>query len=199
MIINNYSDISPFQMDVLKELGNIGMGNAATALAQMLSTKVDMSIPEVILLDKTHSQNYLGVLQKSCIGIILSLSGDVTGYIVHILRKTFAEKIINIFFPGSFTSTQEIDEMSMSIIYEVGNIASASYVNALASMSNLFIDISTPKYCDNLESELYDKTEHSSLLFINNDFFFDNEEIKSNMIFLPDIKSLNTLFGKLGV
>lgn len=199
MIINNYSDISPFQMDVLKELGNIGMGNAATALAQMLSTKVDMSIPEVILLDKTHSQNYLGVLQKSCIGIILSLSGDVTGYIVHILRKTFAEKIINIFFPGSFTSTQEIDEMSMSIIYEVGNIASASYVNALASMSNLFIDISTPKYCDNLETELYDKTEHSSLLFINNDFFFDNEEIKSNMIFLPDIKSLNTLFGKLGV
>lgn len=199
MIINNYSDISPFQMDVLKELGNIGMGNAATALAQMLSTKVDMSIPEVILLDKTHSQNYLGVLQKSCIGIILSLSGDVTGYIVHILRKTFAEKIINIFFPGSFTSTQEIDEMSMSIIYEVGNIASASYVNALASMSNLFIDISTPKYCDNLETELYDKTEHSSLLFINNDFFFDNEEIKSNMIFLPDIKSLNNLFGKLGV
>ena len=37
--------------DVLKELGNIGAGNATTALAQMLQTKVDMKVPQVKLLD----------------------------------------------------------------------------------------------------------------------------------------------------
>ena len=37
--------------DVLKELGNIGAGNATTALAQMLQTKVDMKVPQVRLLD----------------------------------------------------------------------------------------------------------------------------------------------------
>ena len=37
--------------DVLKELGNIGAGNATTALSQMIQCKVDMKVPQVRLLD----------------------------------------------------------------------------------------------------------------------------------------------------
>ena len=35
-MINSYDDLSPVQLDVLKEIGNIGSGNAATALSQLL-------------------------------------------------------------------------------------------------------------------------------------------------------------------
>ena len=47
----NLEQVSTQYMDVLKELGNIGAGNAMTALSQMLNCKVDMKVPQVELLD----------------------------------------------------------------------------------------------------------------------------------------------------
>ena len=45
------------QFDVLKEIGNIGAGNATTALATMLNIKVDMSVPNVALDRKSTRLN----------------------------------------------------------------------------------------------------------------------------------------------
>ena len=39
--------VSESYFDVLKEIGNIGAGNAMTALSQMLQCKVDMKVPQV--------------------------------------------------------------------------------------------------------------------------------------------------------
>ena len=41
----NLEELNTVQYDVLKEIGNIGAGNATTALAKMLNTKVDMRVP----------------------------------------------------------------------------------------------------------------------------------------------------------
>ena len=45
------NELSSMQYDVLKELGNIGAGNATTALAQMINKKVDIGVPHVRLVD----------------------------------------------------------------------------------------------------------------------------------------------------
>ena len=41
--------LNDMQFDVLREIGNIGAGNATTALSTMLNIKVDMSVPNVAL------------------------------------------------------------------------------------------------------------------------------------------------------
>ena len=46
--------------DVLKELGNIGAGNAMTALSEMLGSRVDMDVPQVQLLDFKDVGEFLG-------------------------------------------------------------------------------------------------------------------------------------------
>ena len=45
-----FNDMTNEYMDVLKEIGNIGAGNATTALASMLQQKLDMKVPKVDLM-----------------------------------------------------------------------------------------------------------------------------------------------------
>ncbi|MDE7029193.1 MAG: chemotaxis protein CheC, partial [Lachnospiraceae bacterium] len=59
--------------DVLKELGNIGAGNATTALAQMLQTKVDMKVPQVRLLDFKDVGEVMGGEEQLVAGIYLAV------------------------------------------------------------------------------------------------------------------------------
>ena len=52
--------VSAKYMDVLKEIGNIGAGNATTALAQMLQCRIDMDVPEVKLIKVDELSESLG-------------------------------------------------------------------------------------------------------------------------------------------
>ncbi len=206
MQIKSFNDLDFSKIDVLRELGNIGMGNAASSLAQMLSNKVEMAVPKADLVEKETAADYLHKLQTTSLGIILTLQGDLKGSIIHIFRKSFAERVINFFFPAAIDSIADIDEMCMSVISEVGNITSASYVNAIAAMTGLFIDISTPLQCPDLAEAVLNPsatnggTDFSDkVLLIDNSFFIDREEIKSNLIFLPEVDSLNLVFERLGL
>lgn len=206
MQIKSFNDLDFSKIDVLRELGNIGMGNAASSLAQMLSNKVEMAVPKADLVEKETAADYLHKLQTTSLGIILTLQGDLKGSIIHIFRKSFAERVINFFFPAAIDSIADIDEMCMSVISEVGNITSASYVNAIAAMTGLFIDISTPLQCPDLAEAVLNPsatnvgTDFSDkVLLIDNSFFIDREEIKSNLIFLPEVDSLNLIFERLGL
>ncbi len=206
MQIKSFNDLDFSKIDVLRELGNIGMGNAASSLAQMLSNKVEMAVPKADLVEKETAADYLHKLQTTSLGIVLTLQGDLKGSIIHIFRKSFAERVINFFFPAAIDSIADIDEMCMSVISEVGNITSASYVNAIAAMTGLFIDISTPLQCPDLAEAVLNPsatnggTDFSDkVLLIDNSFFIDREEIKSNLIFLPEVDSLNLIFERLGL
>lgn len=206
MQIKSFNDLDFSKIDVLRELGNIGMGNAASSLAQMLSNKVEMAVPKSDLVEKETAADYLHKLQTTSLGIVLTLQGDLKGSIIHIFRKSFAERVINFFFPAAIDSIADIDEMCMSVISEVGNITSASYVNAIAAMTGLFIDISTPLQCPDLAEAVLNPsatnggTDFSDkVLLIDNSFFIDREEIKSNLIFLPEVDSLNLIFERLGL
>ncbi len=79
--------------DVLKELGNIGAGNATTALAQMLQTKVDMKVPQVRLLDFKDVGVVMGGEEQLVAGIYLAVEGDITGSIMFILEKNAAKSL----------------------------------------------------------------------------------------------------------
>ena len=39
--------LTAMQLDALREIGNVGAGNAATALSQILNRKIGMTVPTV--------------------------------------------------------------------------------------------------------------------------------------------------------
>ena len=65
--------VDPMYMDVLGEIGNIGSGNATTALAQMLNRKIDMSVPRIALLEFSRVTDLVGAEEDIMRGILFGI------------------------------------------------------------------------------------------------------------------------------
>ena len=212
MALKNMDQLNAMHFDVLREIGNIGQGNAASALSQMLSQTIDISVPTVKLLDFNESVEYLGGPENVVLGMLVGLKGDINGMMLYVLQKNFANSMLNSVFGKEINELTELDEMDISFIQEIGNILAGSYVNASCSLTGLTIDISVPTISIDMAGAILAVPAvefaqiGNSVLFIDDSFLFgdsrtggDSSEIKSNMILVPELSSLETLFSKLGI
>lgn len=205
MGIDNLDNLNDIQMDVLKELGNIGAGNAATSLAQMLSSAIDIGVPSVKTLDYNQVVDLIGGPENVVVGLLVRLKGDIGGMMMYILQANFANKIIGTFYGKKLDDITQLDEMDQSAICEIGNIMSASYVNAIASLTGLTIDITAPSFCVDMAGAIMSvpaiefANVGDKVIFIDDHFKISDGEVKSNMILIPEMDSLALLFSKLGV
>lgn len=205
MSISKLQDLNAAHLDVLTEIGNIGSGNAATALATLLNTPVDIEIPNIRLIDFSQVSQYLGGIDSLALGMSVFLEGDVQGMMLQVMQKDFANKLINTFYPKELKSIEDIEEMDLSVLRETSNITTAAYVNSLSKMTDLFINISPPKdYMDTVGNILaIPSSNFSSLgnqvLFIDEKLCVAGTEIKSSMILILEVTSLTKLFDKLSI
>ena len=205
MSSKTYEDLDAIQMDVLREIGNIGAGNAATSLSVMLGQSVDMTLPNVNLLEFNEAHNAVGGAEALTYGVLVPLEGDVTGMIMFLLEKNFAHLILNILMGESFHSFDEMDEIALSAIREVGNILSAAYVNSIAELTGLSIELSVPSVSIDMAGALLSVpiirfgTIGDKVLFIEENFSSNEESVASHMILFAEIESLNLILSKLGL
>ena len=200
-----YDNLNDTQLDVMREIGNIGAGNACTALSGLIGTPIDMSVPRVQLLGIDSTSDYLGGDDKEVLGIRIDVKADLTGMMYHIVNKRFAERLINTFYEKKLDTIKSIDEMDMSFISEMGNITSGAYANALATLSGYVVDIGTPTPGGYSISEILKVPIETfgevgdKILVVDEQFIIDSEKLTSNMILVLEKDSLHRLFDKLGV
>ena len=115
------NELSSMQYDVLTELGNIGAGNATTALAQMINKKVDIGVPHVRLVDFNEISTIIGREENVMVGILIMLSGDVKGMMMFLLDEAIAKNLVNILM-GREDDSLNFDDIEMSAVMEIGNI-----------------------------------------------------------------------------
>ncbi len=128
--------------DVLKEIGNIGAGNATTALASLLQSKVDMNVPQVMMLDFKDVGALLGGEEQEMAAAYLGVEGDITGSILFLIKKETAMMIAQKLL-GDYCGS-DLGEMECSAVKEVSNIITGSYLNAIATLTGLTIYPSVP-------------------------------------------------------
>jgi chemotaxis protein CheC len=192
-------------MDVLREIGNIGAGNAATSLSVMLGQPVDMTLPTVNLVEFNDVADAVGGAEAVNYGVLLNLSGDVEGMIMFILDKAFAHLMLNILMGEHFQNFDEMDEMALSAIKEVGNILSGAYVNSLAELTGLQIELSVPYVAIDMAGALLSVpiikfgTIGDRVLFIEENFKSNEASVASHMILFAEMDSLTVILGKLGL
>lgn len=198
-------NLNEMQLDVMKEVGNIGAGNACTALSVLLGTPVDMSIPSVRVLDFESTCEYLGGNADRILGIRIDVSGDLEGIMFHVVKKAFAERIINTFYEKKLDDFETMDEMDNSVLNEMGNITSGAYANSIATLTGLFVNIGAPMQTFSTVAEVL-KIPYSSLakpgekiLVIDEEYIIGDEKLTSNVLFVLEPNSLKTLFERLGV
>ena len=125
--------------DVLKEIGNIGAGNAMTALSQMLQCKVDMKVPQVRLLEFSEVGDMIGGEEQIMVGVLLGVEGDITGSMMFMVQEDSARHLIQKITMGMLPEGTEFEEMGLSAMREVGNIITGAYLNSLSTLTNLKI------------------------------------------------------------
>lgn len=189
--------------DVLKELGNIGAGNATTALAQMLQCKVDMSVPQVRLLEFQDVATLMGGEEQIMAGIYLGVDGDITGSIMFLLEKDSARHLVSKLM-GMNLEGEEFSEMEISALQEVGNIITGSYLNSLSSLTGLRIYPTIPSLAIDMAGAILSVpaiefgTLGDKILLIQTQFF-DEIQLDGYFILIPDLESYGKILSSLGI
>lgn len=207
MPFNSIDELDDVHVDVLTELGNIGSGNAATALASLMNTEININVPHVRILGFNDVADYVGGPENVVLGVLIKLSGDVDGMILYVFNDDLIRNVLKVFFGKDYTSVSELDEMDMSALNEIGNIMASSYVNALSSMTSLTIDVSVPSMCVDMAGAILSVPSiefaqvGNKVLFIDDSFSIgeNSDKVKSNMILVPEMDSLNKIFERLGI
>lgn len=204
-MIKNYDDLSPVAIDCLREIGNIGSSYAAGSLSSMLEKPVLMRVPDVSVLEYNKVIDHMGGPEKIITGILVRLSGDISGMIMFLLEESFQNVVLSTFLHTENVNMMTLDETQASVILEMGNIMSGSYINALSMLTSMHIERSVPSMTVDMLGAIMSVpiTEFASVgdkvLFIDDGFIIDGVDIKSNIILIPEMASLNTLMRKLGV
>ena len=190
--------------DVLKELGNIGAGNAMTALSQMLQTKVDMKVPQVRLLEFSEVGEMMGGEELIMVGVFLGVEGDITGSMMFMVEEQTARHLIQKITMGMLPSGSEFEEMGLSAMKEVGNIITGAYLNSLSTLTNLKIFPTPPALTVDMAGAILSVPAiqfgifGDKILLIQSQVH-DEIQLDGYFILIPDMESYAKILTSLGL
>ncbi len=188
--------------DVLKEIGNIGAGNATTALSTMLGMKVDMKVPQVRLMEFKEVGTTMGGEDQIVAGIYLVVDGDIHGSIMFVQRKESARAMVSKLM-GMPTEGDDFSEMELSALKEIGNVITGAYLNSLSTLTNLTIYPSVPNICIDMAGAILSVPAiefgaiADKMLLIQTDFT-DDDDLSGFFILVPDEESDAKILHALG-
>lgn len=197
----DYSILNSMQLDALREVGNIGVGNSATALSQLLNRKIDMTVPAVNLIPFDDVFAAIGG-EDEVIGVIVRVLGDIPGNILFIFEREVALNLIEVLIG---IKEDAFSEMGNSVLCEIGNIISSSYMNAIAKFTNLVITASVPAVTYDMLGAILSTTfieagqYDEMVLDIETNFLQDNSAISGHFYYIPMPGSLEKILNALGV
>ncbi len=197
-------EVNAKYFDVLKEIGNIGAGNATTAIANMLGLRIDMSVPEVAFLPVEELGSAIGAEDEIIVGIMLGVEADIDGSMMFLMDMQSAHHIVNKLMMRDDNYSEPFDEMDLSAIKEIGNIIAGSYLSALSGLTNLTIVPSVPFVAVDMAAAILSVPAvqfgifGDNALMINTEFS-DDLGIKGHFILMPEEDSYAKILSALGI
>ncbi|AAD35985.1 chemotaxis protein CheY [Thermotoga maritima MSB8] len=201
--------ISERQKDLLKEIGNIGAGNAATAISYMINKKVEISVPNVEIVPISKVIFIAKDPEEIVVGVKMPVTGDIEGSVLLIMGTTVVKKILEILTGRAPDNLLNLDEFSASALREIGNIMCGTYVSALADFLGFKIDTLPPQLVIDMISaifaeasieELEDNSE-DQIVFVETLLKVEEEEepLTSYMMMIPKPGYLVKIFERMGI
>ncbi len=197
--------LSPLQLDALREIGNVGAGNAATALSQILNKRIDMTVPQISVLPLGEVPEVVGGADAMVAGVYLRVYGPAPSSILFLLPRDSAFYLVDMLMGRAHGSTVQLNEMDESALMEIGNILSGAYLNALSHFTKLTLLPSIPALAMDMAGailsviliQLGQVGDHA--LVIETEFSSDNDGVKGHFFLIPDPGSLGTIMAAIGV
>ncbi|MBC7252866.1 MAG: chemotaxis protein CheC [Actinobacteria bacterium] len=195
--------LTPLQLDALREVGNIGSGNAAVALSTMVDKKVMLSVPRASLVPLVKVSDLVGGAETPVVGIYLHISGDASGSMLLLLEESSARELARLMVSGA--EGGEMTVVEQSALQETGSILAGSYLNALSQMTGILLKPSVPGFAMDMAGAIIDfilveiSQSEDYVLVIETEFDVLQHKIRGHLILFPDLGSLDIILGRLGV
>ncbi|SDJ71993.1 chemotaxis protein CheC [Sediminibacillus albus] len=203
-------NLSNYQLDTLKEIGNIGAGNAATALSKLLDRKIDMKTPSVRITSFDETMEMVGGAETVIVSVFLRIEGEAPGSMFYVFSPEQAEQFVH-----QITGNEEFSfanppypEMGLSILHEIGNILAGSYLTALSDFTLINMQPSVPSLTMDMAGaiiseglmELSRESDYAIIIDTTiQEPGADKQNIQGHFFLLPDPESFEKIFAALGV
>ena len=200
VVINKFDS---YDIDILTEIGNIGAGNAATALSEILQGRVDMSVPKVGILKFKELINELNGPENIIVAILVEVSGDLDGFILFALETECALTLLRLVGMEYGKDVFSLSELEMSTLTEITNILTGTYLTAVCDLTGLAINATVPSFAIdmagailNVPISFYGRVGDSVLL-IETQFKSGDDLVIGRFMLIPDVSSYKTLLKSL--
>lgn len=206
--MENYNELSKEQLDALQEVGNIGVGNAASALADLIGAKIDINIPKLGVVPFNDAFSLIGESEDLVIGLQLNLTGDTSGVVLFLFDEkcgiSLCKRLLKVSL-GVEKEDEDFDEISQSAIQEIGNILTGSFISALSQITSLNFKTSPPALAYDMlgaivsTSLVVSQQFDNQVLIFETQLFLEEDAIKGHFLFLPSPETLPLILKGLGL
>ncbi|MCC5802793.1 chemotaxis protein CheC [Rossellomorea vietnamensis] len=203
--------ITSMHLDILKEIGNIGAGHAATALSTLLDKKIDMKVPSVQVVSFDQMMDMAGGPDNVVVSVFLRIEGEAPGSMFFLLPLEQASMYIRSMIQDrSFSfNAPPYSELGLSAMQELGNILSGSYLSSLSDFTNLKLLPSVPALSVDMAGaiigfgllEISQVSDYAIVIdtALKEEEGEESESVKGHFFLLPDPDSFEIIFQSLGV
>ncbi|WP_313468946.1 chemotaxis protein CheC [Carnobacterium sp.] len=196
------TNYSMLELDALKEIINIGGGNAATSLSQLIEKPVNMTVPVIEMLDYADVYEHIMPEETVVKAVVTKMLGDAEGIFLFTVDQEASENIVTMMMPEGVAYSEQLAD---SALQELVNILVNSFLNAVIKLLDIHLVTSVPLLTKDmfgaimssvyLEQGQYE--EH--VMIIKNEFYYAGDRLESSLYFVPKPGILEELFKLIGV
>ncbi|MDV2580623.1 chemotaxis protein CheC [Alkalibacillus haloalkaliphilus] len=206
--MKDYEQFQQIHLDVLKEIGNIGAGNAATALSSLINRRVQMTVPIVNIVTFDEMMMEVGGKDEVQAAVFVQATGDLSGSMFFMVPPEEADLFSQLMIGDQSKTVSNGDELATSAFLELGNILTGSYLRALSDFTSLEVVQSVPQVAIDmvgamLTQGLLEISVSSDQAIMIETVLHDIEgmkrEIRGHFFLLPNPETYTSIFESLGV
>ncbi len=194
--------LTGLELDTLKEICSVSVCQAATALSQMISKKISISMPQVRVLPLSEIHQFVGQPEKVIAGIYLEVEEEIFAGLLMSFSQNDALLLNDLLIEFPQGSTKRLDDIAQFTLKETGSILACSCLNALSSfMGGKTLVPSVPYYALDMQGAMLDypimrfSRDTTSALIAKIDFSEEIAQLKGAFYMLISATSLSTLLG----
>lgn len=193
--------LKPMQLDALREVANIGAGHAATALSQMTSQTIMISVPTINIAALEDVPPHIGDPDEPVAAVLMNMVGDLAGRTLLVFPRATAIRMAEILLRRPHGGDAELSELEQSAIKEAGNILSGAYMNALSDFMGLMIMPSPPSLAIDMAQAVLTTaylqfgSDRDLVFCVETEFLMQDagERLRGFFLLLPELESLRAI------
>lgn len=201
----NSGSLDLLRLSAIKELANIGLGHATTAIAELTQKPFNMSVPRAEEIGLEQLPLIIGGREEQTVGIYMSVTGDITGHIAFMFPWESAQKFWTMLLGYAPEDASGVGELEASVMLEIGNIVNSSFLNAISDMTGFSLHATPPMVSIEMAAAILESivleaysTDHCALS-IETRIVDDTGGVEGYFVYIPSEKGLNDFFERLGL